>query len=128
GGRVRAGGVNVDLRIALVDAGHRFAMKAGLAAARAEWARRHSVHAADASAWKLYANRRYREALAYSNEALRLGTRNALFSFHRGMIERALGQSDAARRDLGRALDINPHFSILWSRAAARILAASRGA
>jgi len=123
----QASGVNVDLEIALFDADHRFDLNDGLAAARAEWGRRHSIHVADALAWELYANRRYREALAYSNEALRLGTRNALFSFHRGMIERVLGQTGAARRDLDRALDINPHFSILWSRTAARILAAVGG-
>jgi lipoprotein NlpI len=46
---------------------------------------------------------------------MRLGTRSALFAFHRGMIERALGMRAAARSDLRRALSINPHFSLLWA-------------
>jgi len=107
---LRAGGVNVDLEIALFDADHGVELANGLAAARKEWTRRRSIQVADALAWELYANGRDREALRYANRALRLGTRNALFVFHRGMIERALGRLRAARRDLSVALEINPHF------------------
>jgi len=124
----RANGVNVDLEIALFDADHGIDLAGGLAAAQAEWGRRHSIHVADALAWQLYANRRYEEAIGFANQALHLGTRNAIFFFHRGMIESALGQKSAARQDLGRALDINPNFSILWSKVAARTLAALGGA
>jgi len=122
-----ASGVNMDLEIALFDADHRVDLPQGLAAARAEWDRRHSIHVADALAWQLYANGRFGEALTYSNEALRLGTRSALFFFHRGMIERALGRDGLARRDLSLALRINPFFSIRWSGTAARTLAALGG-
>jgi tetratricopeptide (TPR) repeat protein len=124
----RANGVDVDLDIALFDADHEVDLAAGLAAARAEWGRRHSIHVADALAWELYANGRPKEALAYANRALSLGMRNALFSFHRGMIERALGMAPAARRDLAEALSINPSFSIRWSTVAARTLARMGGA
>jgi tetratricopeptide (TPR) repeat protein len=112
----------------LFDADHGVDLAAGLAAARQEWSRRTSIHVADALAWELFANKRYAQALRYSNRALRLGTRNALFLFHRGMIERALGELRAARRDLAEALSINPHFSILWSGRAHRILASLGGA
>ena len=125
---LRAGGVNVDLEMALFDADHGVDLKHGLAAARQEWARRTSIHVADALAWELYANRRYSQALRYADQALRLGTRNALFFFHRGMIQRALGRFGPARRDLAEALSINPHFSILWSRRAERILVSLGGA
>jgi tetratricopeptide (TPR) repeat protein len=125
---LRAAGVNVDLEIALFDADHGVDVDNGLSAARQEWARRASIHVADALAWGLYANGRYAEALFYADKALRLGTRNALFFFHRGMIRRALGRVRAARRDLGAALEINPHFSILWSARAQRILASLGGA
>jgi len=118
----RAGGVNVDLEIALFDADHHVDLAAGLAAAWAEWGRRHSIHVADALGWQLYANGRYAEALAYADRALRLGTRSALFLFHRGMIERALGMTAAARRDLAAALRINPRFSILWGGRAGKVL------
>jgi tetratricopeptide (TPR) repeat protein len=115
-------GVNVDLEIALFDADHNVDVAAGLARARAEWNRRRSIHVADALAWTLYASGRHREALGYANRALALGTRSALFFFHRGIIEEALGLDDAAKRDLATALRINPRFSILWSERAARVL------
>ncbi len=124
----QANGVNVDLEIALFDADHRVDLGEGLAAAQAEWARRQSIAVADALAWELYANGRASEALAYANRALALGMRNALFFFHRGMIERALGRTLAARRDLATAIAINPSFSILWSKPAAAILARMGGA
>src|SRR5205809_319461 len=81
---------------------------------RAEWNRRHSVLVADALAWALYTNGKYAEARTYSVRALALGTRNASFWFHRGMIERALGHRAAGRDALARALEINALFSIRW--------------
>jgi tetratricopeptide (TPR) repeat protein len=124
---LQANGVNVDLEIALFDADHGVNVADGLARARAEWGRRQSVHVADALAWALFATGRYREALVYANRALELGTRNALFHFHRAMIERALGQGERARRDLAVALRINPRFSFLWAGEAARVLASLGG-
>lgn len=117
-----ANGVNVDLELALFDADHDEPAGA-LAAARAEWARRRSVHVADAYAWALYANGRYRRASAFAERALSLGTRNALFLFHAGMIRLGLGDEAGARRYLSRALATNPNFSILYADDAARILA-----
>jgi tetratricopeptide (TPR) repeat protein len=116
-----ANGVNIDLELALFDADHGDPAGA-LSAARDEWARRHSIHVADAYAWALYANGRYRRASAFADRALALGTRNALFLFHAGMIRRELGDLDGARRDLARALAIDPNFSILHAAEAARTL------
>lgn len=118
----RASGVNVDLDVALFDADHGDP-RAALAAAEAEWERRHSVHVADAYAWALHANGRDREAAEMMDRGLRLGTRNAGFLFHAGMIQHSLGRDDAARRLLQRALDLNPSFSILLARTAERTLA-----
>jgi tetratricopeptide (TPR) repeat protein len=113
----RANGVNTDLEIALVLGDHPRAgsARAALRAARAEWARRKSVQVADALAWALYANGRYREAAAASEQALRLGTRNALFLFHAGMIRLRLGDEAAAERLLRDAAATNPSFSVRWS-------------
>jgi len=123
----RANGVDMDLELAQFDADHGVDLPDGLAAARREWGRRQSIAVADALAWALYANGRYHEALGYSNQALHLGTKSALFLFHRGMIEKALGRTAAARGDLGQALGVNPHFSILWSARADRALASLEG-
>ena len=113
----RANGVDTDLEIALFEADHpgRGSTRAALRAARAEWARRKSVHVADSLAWALYANGRYREASEASERALRLGTRNALFLFHAGMIRLRLGDRDAARELLDEAFEVNPWFSVRWS-------------
>jgi len=118
----RANGVNIDLEQALFDADHGLHLAAGLRAARAEWARRKSVFVADALAWALHANHRDREALVFARRALHLGTRNASFFFHRGMIERSLGLHTAARRDLALALRINPNFSFRWAPMVRRLL------
>jgi tetratricopeptide (TPR) repeat protein len=117
-----ANGVNVDLELALFDADHGDP-RAALDAAEAEWARRRSVHVADALAWALHANGRFEEASAYSDRALELGTRNALFLFHAGMIRYALGDGKGARSLLRDALDTNPNFSILHAATASRMLA-----
>jgi hypothetical protein len=50
------------------------------------------VFVADALAWHLHANGRHEEALGFAHQALRLGTANASFHFHRSQIELALGQ------------------------------------
>ena len=109
----RANGVNIDLEISLFSADHHGDLTRGLRAAQDEYKRRKSVFVADALAWQLHVNGRDAEALTHADEALRLGTRSALFHFHRGMMELSLGHTDAARADLQQALAINPHFSLL---------------
>ena len=123
-----ANGVNVDLEIALFVADHGVNLPDGLAAAQGEWGRRQSVVVADALAWALYRNGRAADALGFSDKALHLGTRNALFHFHRGMIEKALGRTAPSRRDLRQAIAINRHFSILWAGEAAKALRSLEGA
>jgi tetratricopeptide (TPR) repeat protein len=117
----KANGVDIDLELALYDADHGDPAGA-LSAARDEWARRHSIHVADAYAWALYANGSYRRASAFADRALALGTRNALFLFHAGMIRLGLGDRDGARRDLARAIAINPNFSIQHADEATLVL------
>ncbi|MGH2674769.1 MAG: tetratricopeptide repeat protein [Actinomycetota bacterium] len=117
----RSGGVDTDLEMALFDADHGFGSEA-LERARAAYRRRPGVTAADALAWALHAEGRNRVADRYAREALRLETRNALFHFHAGMIAFRLGRTDGARRLLGEALRINPHFSLLHADTARRVL------
>jgi len=117
-----ANGVNVDMELALFDADHGDP-EGALAAARAEWARRQSVHVADAYAWALYANGRYQRASTFAERALALGTRSALILFHAGMIRLELGDEVGARRYLSDAVATNPNFSILHAADASRVLA-----
>ncbi|MGH9278888.1 MAG: tetratricopeptide repeat protein [Acidimicrobiales bacterium] len=85
-------------------------------------ATRQFVDMADAYAWALHVNGRDTDALAWSDKALELGTRNALFHFHAGMIRAALGDSGGARARLTQALEINPHFSPIWAPVARQSL------
>jgi tetratricopeptide (TPR) repeat protein len=116
----RSNGVNVDLEIALFDADHGDP-EGALAAARAEWQRRKSIHVADAYAWALYANGRFREAERLSDRALSLGTRNAAFLYHAAMIQRALGREAVARHLMNRVLALNPRFSVLHAATVERV-------
>ncbi|MFF0009357.1 tetratricopeptide repeat protein [Streptomyces tibetensis] len=113
----RAGGANTDLETAMAAADHGD-KKEALRAARAEWNRRHSVHTADALAWALHVNGRDEEALPYARRATATGYRNAVFLYHRGVIERATGDDRGARTHLKAALDLNPGFSPLGAREA----------
>nr|WP_274565223.1 tetratricopeptide repeat protein [Streptomyces spiramyceticus] len=124
----RANGVATDLESALIEADHGDAAQA-LKSARAEWSRRETVHTADALAWALHANGKDQDALTYAKKATAgtPGYRNAVFSFHRGMIEHALGDDTAARRYLRAALDLNPGFSPTAAREAKSVLSELRG-
>ncbi|MHC3817643.1 tetratricopeptide repeat protein [Streptomyces sp. DT9] len=107
-----ANGVTLDSDAALFEADHGDHAQA-LALARKSLKSRPFLDSQDALAWALHVNGQDEEALTASDKALALGTRNALFHYHRGMIQQSLGNTDAARDDLTKALAINPHFNPL---------------
>ncbi len=113
-----ANGVDLDLEIALFNADHDRDLQATLTKAREAYARRPSVYAADVLAWVLYKTSNYGEARAYSEQALRLGTKDALKIFHAGMIAQRLGDTATAMHYLKQALALNPHFSIRFAQEA----------
>ncbi|MGW3104796.1 tetratricopeptide repeat protein [Streptomyces sp. NPDC001100] len=121
----RANGVNADLDTALAAADHGDT-KSALKAARAEWARRHTVHTADALAWALHVNGRDQEALAYARQATATGYHNASFIYHLGMIELATGHKADGRAHLAKALKLNPGFSPLGASKARKALEATK--
>lgn len=126
----RANGVDAGLDTALAAADHGDTA-AALRAARAEWARRHTVHTADALAWALHRSGDDSAALPYARQATTTGYRNAAFLYHRGVIERATGRTDDARTHLAAALRLNPGFSPLGAaeaRTALKALEAGAGA
>ncbi|MFD0262612.1 tetratricopeptide repeat protein [Kitasatospora indigofera] len=121
-----ANGVLDDLTLGRFQADHGDPAQA-VALLRGEWERRRSVLVADALAWALHRQGKDEEALPLAVQARRHGWRNALFAYHQGEIERALGRQDAAREHLAEALRLDPHFSPLHAPQARSALAALGG-
>ncbi|HEY8474358.1 MAG TPA: tetratricopeptide repeat protein [Natronosporangium sp.] len=92
--------------------------------AELEWEQRQFTGVADTLGWALHLNDRDEEALAYAGRANALGAQNATYAYHLGMIRFRLGDREAARAELARALDINPYFSPWYAPRAARTLQA----
>lgn len=122
----KAQGANVDLELALYDADHGRSA-AAVASAAAEIGRRQSIQVEDAYAWALHSAGRDAEALQHARKAQKLGMRNALFAYHRGVIELALGMKAQARVSLTSALRTNPYFSPLQAPRAKSALAGLGG-
>ncbi len=119
----RAAGVNLDLELALYDASHGRPARA-LEQARQAWHERRSIFVEDAYAWALHVNGHDRVALRHLDSAERLGTRSALFAFHRGMVQHSLGHRAAAASSLREALAINPAFNPVFAAQARQALQA----
>lgn len=88
---------------------------------------RRDVYGWDAHAWALYRNGQYAEAREAAEEALALGTPEAGFWYHAGLISAALGEDERAADELARALELNPHFDLLQAGEARRVLDQLRG-
>jgi tetratricopeptide (TPR) repeat protein len=110
-----ANGIKSDLETALFRADHGIAPAETVALARRARALRPSILGDDTLSWALARAGRCQEALSWSSRALRLGTRDWLLYFHRGTIERCLGRGAEAKIWFGRAVAMNPHYSVLWS-------------
>lgn len=115
-------GMNVDLELALFDAQHGADPLAALDRAEAAYADRASVHAADTLARALLGVDEPARAWQYSQEALRLGGRDAAMHYRAGRVALAAGEREAGLALLREALAINPHFSPLHAAEARRIL------
>lgn len=115
-----ANGVDTDLELALFEANHSRGQKIdeALTLARQALERRPTIYAKDVLAWTLYQDGQYTSAYEWSQQALQLGTKDALLFFHAGMIALQLGNKTQARQYLEEALAINPYFSILYSNQA----------
>jgi len=116
-----ANGVRTELQTALFDLDHGTGRRAALARARAAYRAAPGLAGADAVAWGLARTGRCTEAVDWSRRALALGTKDGLFLFHRGMIQRCLHGDAAARPWFARALAANPTFSLRWAPLAERL-------
>ena len=93
-----------------------------LARARKEAVVRRDVHGDDVLAWALHVAGHSAEAKVVIERALSQGTRDPSMLFHAGMISRALGSDDDARRQLEGALALNPRFHPVHASTAATVL------
>lgn len=119
----QANGVNVDLQMAFFFADHDSSIGDAVQQALAvHQAQPDSIYAADALSWALYKAGRPDEALPYAEAALAQGTQDSSLFYHAGLIQKALGNNDAARANLKTALSINPHFSLLQTPIALQAL------
>jgi len=110
-GRLRAlNSILYNRELAWFYADHDRRLDEALRLARRELEVRRDVYAYDLLAWTLYRAGQLEQARAAMAEALRLGTRDARFFYHAGMIERSLGNVDGAAAYLRQALATNPHF------------------
>lgn len=106
-------GVNTEVDFALFRADHGIDLPQTIERARAAYAERPSIFAADALAWALQMNGDSQEARKYSLEAMRLGSQNPLLLYRAGVIAEAVGETAEARERLRVALRGGPAFSIL---------------
>jgi Flp pilus assembly protein TadD len=75
--------------------------------AEIERAARHDVHTLDASAWALSAAGDHRQARVEIEQALAVGTRDAVMLYHAGVIASRLHDVPAAQRLLARSLELS---------------------
>ena len=118
-----ANGIRVDLESAVYRADHGIRPAETVALARRARADRPSIYGDDALGWALARAGRCDEALPWLSRALRLGTQDALLLFHRGYAEGCAGNRAAMRDWYGKALALNPHFSVRWSPVAQETVA-----
>ena len=84
---------------------------------------RGGVYIDDAYAWALYRAGRVDEARHVSEQALRLGTRDARLLYHAGAIAVAAGDRAHGRALVTQALALNPKFDFTGAMEARRLLA-----
>ena len=118
---LQANGVNTDAELALFEADHGDPSQAVDLAARA-WAAAPSVRSADAYSWALSAAGRDSEALAMSERAMRLGSRDPSFLYHAGMVALGAGRTERAKFFLSRLVSQSPRFNPLYGPRAERAL------
>ena len=106
----QASGLNVNRNLALAYLDRDRKVDRALALVEGELRGRRDIYTYDALAWALYKNKKYEEAGKAKEKALELGTPEPAFYYHAGMIERALGQTDQARKHFERALQLNACF------------------
>lgn len=112
-----------DRSLALFLAEHAIDPERAVEIARAELDARQDVGAYDTLAWALHAVGDHDAAAEASREARALGTLDARFLYHGGMIARAQGDPQRAAELLESSLGLSPQFQPLQADRARRALA-----
>jgi tetratricopeptide (TPR) repeat protein len=118
-----AGASTYSRQLALFWANHDKNLDKALEIARSERASRADIYTCDVLAWCLFKTGNLAEAKTAINEALRLGTRDALIHYHAGIIYDKLGKRRDAEKHLRAALEINPTFDLLQAEVARQAIA-----
>ncbi|MCC6629317.1 MAG: tetratricopeptide repeat protein [Chloroflexi bacterium] len=126
GALYQANGVDLDLDLARFDVDRGRNLPDAISRVRTALAERPTIGAAGILAWGLYQAGQFDEASVASQQALRLGTRDARHHYQAGMIAQARGDYATAIQHLEQALAINPAFSPLDAPRARQELAALR--
>lgn len=116
-------GAVYNRNLAMFYANHDLKPDEAYAMAVKEFEVRRDIYGADAVAWTALKARKVIEAQTAIQQALRLGTKDAMLFYHAGMIELAAGNKSAARKYLGDALKLNPHFDPLQAAIAQKAFA-----
>lgn len=125
--RVIRDGKRMDrLTLALFYATKNRSLEEALPLLEAECKIRHSIYVDDTYAWILYRLGRYPEAQQASDQALRLGTRDARLLYHTGAIRYAMGKVKSGRNKIREALKLNPKFDSTAIAEAKQILGRSK--
>jgi tetratricopeptide (TPR) repeat protein len=116
-----AAGTRADVELVLFEANHGDPARA-VRTGRDVYRRAPSVRSADALGWALTRAGDPRAGLRLARQALRLGSRDPAFHYHRGIAAAAAGRPELAQRELRRALSLNPSFSPYHAARARRAL------
>jgi tetratricopeptide (TPR) repeat protein len=115
-------GTLYNRQLALFYADHDIKTDQAYALAAKEYEVRKDIYGADALAWAAYKAGKLDEAEAAIKEATRLGTKDARFFYHAGMIAKGRGDKNTALNMLQKALQLNPVFDALQARNANQAL------
>ncbi len=110
-------------QLALFYADHDLKVEDAYVLARKEYEVRRDIYGADALAWTALKAGHLTEAQTASQEALRLGTKDARLWYHAALIAHAAGDLSTAVNLLKQALQLNPQFDPLQATSARAALA-----
>ena len=117
-----AAGQKANRTLALIYANQDRNPAKSLELAEADLQVRRDIFTYDAYAWALFKNRRHDEAWKASEKAMKLGTPEAMFYYHAGLIANARAEAAASKQLLEKALKLNPGFDVRQAAIARKVL------